>query len=175
MDSHVGKFFDSVGSIFRGGDTLPWCDRDIIAGCENEVAEAANEEQKNESLMRLSWALVHSRQPEDVNRGIGMLQASLDRSTSPLQTREKLYLLAVGHYRTGDYTRSRQLLERCLEIQPDWRQALTLQRLVEDKTRRDGMIGMAIITGAFGLVGLVAGGIIAAASSSSSSSSSRKK
>jgi fission 1 protein len=35
------------------------------------------------------------------------------------------------------------------------------------------MIGMAIITGAFGLVGLVAGGIIAAASSSSSSS--RKK
>ena len=36
----------------------------------------------------------------------------------------------------------------------------------------DGMIGMAIITGAFGLVGLVAGGIIAAASSSSSS---RKK
>ena len=32
----------------------------------------------------------------------------------------------------------------------------------------DGMIGMAIITGAFGLVGLVAGGIIAAASSSSS-------
>lgn len=32
----------------------------------------------------------------------------------------------------------------------------------------DGMIGMAIITGAFGLVGLVAGGVIAAASSSSS-------
>jgi hypothetical protein len=31
----------------------------------------------------------------------------------------------------------------------------------------DGMIGMAIITGAFGVVGLVAGGIIAAASSSS--------
>ncbi|CAN6312721.1 unnamed protein product [Urochloa humidicola] len=89
MDTHVGKFVDSVGSIFRGGDVLPWCDRDIIA------------------------------------------------------------------------------------LQPDWRQALTLQRLVEEKTRRDGMIGMAIITGAFGLVGLVAGGIIAAASSSSSSS--RKK
>ncbi|XP_062215569.1 mitochondrial fission 1 protein A-like [Phragmites australis] len=166
MDAHVGRFVDSVGSIFRGGDTLPWCDRDIIAGCEREVAESANEEQKNESLMRLSWALVHSRQPEDVNRGIGMLQASLDKSSSPLQTREKLYLLAVGHYRTGDYTRSRQLLERCLEIQPDWRQALTLQRLVEDKTKRDGMIGMAIITGAFGVVGLAVGGIIAAASSS---------
>ncbi|KAL6648133.1 hypothetical protein ACP70R_012357 [Stipagrostis hirtigluma subsp. patula] len=166
MDAHVGRFMDSVGSIFRGSDTLPWCDRDIIAGCEREVAEAANEEQRNDSLMRLSWALVHSRLPEDVNRGIGMLEASLDRSSTHLETREKLYLLAVGHYRNGDYTRSRQLSERCLEIQPDWRQALTLQRLIEEKTKRDGMIGMAIITGAFGVVGLVAGGIIAAASSS---------
>jgi len=46
-------------------------------GFESEVAEAKNEEQKNESLMRLSWALVHSRQPEDVNRGIGMLEGDI--------------------------------------------------------------------------------------------------
>ena len=30
----------------------------------------------------------------------------------------------------------------------------------------DGMIGMAIVTGAFGVVGLVVGGVIAAASAS---------
>jgi hypothetical protein len=137
--------------------------------------------------MRLSWALVHSRQTEDVNRGIGMIEgrinflfawlkmilvatyhltftlffstmcwptyflaqsfdqliedlllanyhltftlffstmfwstycsaASLDKSTSPLQTREKLYLLAVGHFRNGNYVRSRQLADRCLEV-----------------------------------------------------------
>jgi hypothetical protein len=29
------------------------------------------------ALMRLSWALVHSRQPEDVNRGIGMLEGDI--------------------------------------------------------------------------------------------------
>lgn len=46
----------------------------VYQGCEREVAEAGNEEQKNDSLMRLSWALVHSRQSEDVNRGIGMLE-----------------------------------------------------------------------------------------------------
>jgi hypothetical protein len=45
-------------------------------GFEDEIAEAATEEQKTDSLMRLSWALVHSRQPEDVNRGIGMLQGN---------------------------------------------------------------------------------------------------
>ncbi|RRT86167.1 hypothetical protein BHE74_00002287 [Ensete ventricosum] len=93
-----------------------------LQGCEREVAESGNAESENESLMRLSWALVHSRHPEDVNRGIGMLEglpgfaASLDNSASPLQSREKLYLLAVGYYRNGDYPRSRQLLERCLEV-----------------------------------------------------------
>jgi Fis1 N-terminal tetratricopeptide repeat len=27
--------------------------------------------------MRLAWALVHARQPDDVNRGIGMLEGKL--------------------------------------------------------------------------------------------------
>lgn len=30
MDAKIGKFFDSVGSFFGGGDQIPWCDRDII-------------------------------------------------------------------------------------------------------------------------------------------------
>uniref|UniRef100_A0ACD5TH18 Uncharacterized protein n=1 Tax=Avena sativa TaxID=4498 RepID=A0ACD5TH18_AVESA len=159
MEAKMSKFFDSVGNFFTGGDNIPWCDRDIIAGCEREVAEAATEEQKNDSMMRLSWALVHSRQPDDVNRGIGMIEASLDKSTSPLQTREKLYLLAVGHFRNGNYVRSRQLADRCLEIQPDWRQASSLKKAIEDKIAKDGVIGIGIATTA---VGLIVGGIAAA-------------
>jgi hypothetical protein len=46
-------------------------------GCEREVAEAGDAgERKSESIMRLSWALVHSRQPEDVQRGIAMLEGT---------------------------------------------------------------------------------------------------
>ncbi|PKA52439.1 hypothetical protein AXF42_Ash020400 [Apostasia shenzhenica] len=183
MDANISRFFESVGSFFGGGDNIPWCDRDIIAGFEKEVAEAENAENKNEILMRLSWALVHSRQPEDVNRGIAMLEASLEGSSSPLQMREKLYLLAVGHYRNGDYARSRQLLGQCLEllsalilqsvlrkaaltrvwlgleISPDWRQALNLKKVVEDRIARDGVIGIGIAATA---LGLVIGGIAAA-------------
>lgn len=129
-----------------------------LQGCEREVAESGNAESKNESLMRLSWALVHSRHPEDVNRGIAMLEASLDNSASPLQSREKLYLLAVGYYRNGDYPRSRQLLDRCLEIAPDWRQAQTLRKVVEDRIAKDGVIGIGIAATA---VGLLVGGIAA--------------
>lgn len=49
----------------------------LYQGCEREVAEASDGgsiERKNESIMRLSWALVHSRQPEDVKRGVAMLE-----------------------------------------------------------------------------------------------------
>ncbi|XVE61021.1 hypothetical protein DITRI_Ditri06bG0006800 [Diplodiscus trichospermus] len=141
MEAKIGKFFESVGSFFGVGDQIPWCDRDIIAGCEREVADASkgdSEQLKSESIMRLSWALVHSRQAEDVQRGIAMLEASLANSSSPLQQREKLYLLAVGYYRTAEYSRSRQLVEQCLEIAPDWRQALALKKVVEERIAKGG-------------------------------------
>ncbi|KAF9604732.1 hypothetical protein IFM89_009528 [Coptis chinensis] len=106
--------------------------------------------------MRLSWALVHSKQPEDVQRGLAMLEDSLVNPGSPLQKREKLYLMAVRNFRSGDYLRSRQLLEQSLESTPDWRQALTLKKTVEDKIAKDGVIGIGIAAG------LVVGGIAAA-------------
>ncbi|XP_066367090.1 mitochondrial fission 1 protein A-like [Miscanthus floridulus] len=160
MEAKMERFFESVGNFFSGGDHIPWCDRDLIAGIERELADAANDEQRNSSLMRLSWALVHSKQTDDVNRGISMLQASLDNSGSPLETKEKMYLLAVGLYRIGDYSKSRQLADRCLEIQPDWRQAMSLKKAIEDKIAKDGVIGIGIATAA---VGLLVGGIAALA------------
>ncbi|XP_004972350.1 mitochondrial fission 1 protein A-like [Setaria italica] len=87
------------------------------SGCEREVAEAATEEHKKEGIMRLSWALVHSRNQHDVLRGIADTTSTMHgATTSPWQAREKLYLLAVGHYRNGDYIRSRQFPDHCLEL-----------------------------------------------------------
>ncbi|KAL4571714.1 hypothetical protein LXL04_018479 [Taraxacum kok-saghyz] len=155
----MNHFIESVSSFFSGGDQLPWCSRDIIAGCEKVVAEAGDNASDSEAIMRLSWALVHSRQHDDVQRGIAMLEASIGHTNSPLLKREKLYLLAVGYYRNGDFSRSRQLLEECLEIAPDWRQALTLKKAIEDRITKDGVIGIGITATA---VGLIAGGIAAA-------------
>ncbi|GAB2287071.1 Mitochondrial fission 1 protein A [Dionaea muscipula] len=156
MEAKMGKFFESVGNFFTGGDQIPWCDRDIVAGCEREVAEAnkgSSDELKSECLMRLSWALVHSRQPGDVQRGIAMLDASLSNTGNPLQMRERLYLLAVGYYRSGDYTKSRQLVERCLQIVPDWRQALTLKKAIEDRiTKGDVSFSLVFISLLFRVV-----------------------
>ncbi|PHT71456.1 Mitochondrial fission 1 protein B [Capsicum annuum] len=161
MEAKINQFFGPIVTFINGGDQLPWCSPDIVVGCEKEVADAttgASDEGKNESIMRLSWALVHSKQPQDVQRGIAMLQASLANSSSPLQQREKLYLLAVGFYRSGEYSRSRELTDQCLEIAPDWRQALSLKKAIEDRITKDGVIGIGItlIT-----IGLIAGGIVA--------------
>lgn len=46
-------------------------------GCEKELAEAQKGEDegfKKECIMRLSWALVHSKIPFDIQRGIAMLE-----------------------------------------------------------------------------------------------------
>ncbi|KAF2617672.1 hypothetical protein F2Q68_00041671 [Brassica cretica] len=127
-----------------------------------EATNSGNEGLKKECLMRLSWALVHSHQQDDVQRGIDMLEASLANSAPPLEDREKLYLLAVGYYRSGDCSKSRQLIDRCIEMQPDWRQALVLKKCIEDKITKDGVIGIGITASAVGAVGLIAGGIVAA-------------
>ncbi|CAL5423124.1 unnamed protein product [Camellia sinensis] len=169
MKRSIRNLCDSVTGFFSSGDHMPWCDPNTIAlfGCEREVAEAANgvsDELKSERIMRFSWALVHSKQPEDVQRGIAMLEDpcqklnnssladSLANSGSPLQKWEKLYLLAVGYYRSGEYRRSRQLAEQCLEIAPDLMQALILKKTVDDQITKDGVIGIGITATVVGLV-----------------------
>lgn len=42
--------------------------------------------------------------------------ASVVNDTSAMKLREKLYLLAVGYYRSGDYSKSRDCIEQCLEV-----------------------------------------------------------
>ncbi|KAH9608192.1 hypothetical protein KSS87_015777, partial [Heliosperma pusillum] len=85
---------------------------------------------------------------------------SLAKTTSSsVQRREMIYLLAVGYFRSNDFARSRLLVEQCLEIAPDWQQALTLKKNVEDRIAKDGIIGIGITATA---LGLLVGGIAAA-------------
>ncbi|CAL5417001.1 unnamed protein product [Camellia sinensis] len=176
--SYVTSFPGKAAGVRIAGQGAPIEATPAKKGCEREVSEAANgvsDELKSERIIRLSWALVHSKQPEDMQHGIAMLEAqlckrpcqklnnsslaaSLANSGSPLQKREKLYLLAVGYYRSGEYRRSRQLAEQCLEIAPDWMQALTLKKTLDDQITKDGLIGIGITAT---VVGLVAGGIAA--------------
>lgn len=53
-----------------------------LQGCEREVADAekgSSDKLRSECIMRLSWALVHSKRPEDVQRGIAMLEGYIEK------------------------------------------------------------------------------------------------
>nr|GMC81955.1 mitochondrial fission 1 protein A-like [Ipomoea batatas] len=187
MEAKITQLFDSVVTSFfnSAGDELPWSSADSIRACEREVADAikdwCDDKVRSESIMRLSWALVHSIKPPDVQRGIAMLEvcmceenlniysssdlpgwhaynaASLAKKNSPPQKREMCYLLAVGYYRSGDYSRCRHLLDQSLQIAPDWSQALSLKKAVEDQITKDGVIGIGITATAVGLLaGIIA-------------------
>lgn len=47
---------------------------------------------------------------------LSVSNGSMVNPESTQKKREALYLLGVGHYRSGDYSRSRQFVEKCLEV-----------------------------------------------------------
>ena len=50
--------------------------------------------------------------------------------------RECLYYLALGHYRLGEYSASRQFNQLLLDSEPDNMQALSLHQLIADRVQR---------------------------------------
>ncbi|KAG2244800.1 hypothetical protein Bca52824_093366 [Brassica carinata] len=165
MDATIGKVIDSVSGFFSGAasgsaDEFPLCDTDIISGCEKELAEAQkgqDEGLKKECIMRLSWALVHSKTPADIQRGISMLEASVVSDTSPMNLREAIsrcsWLLSKrrlfkkpGMYRT---------------VFGEWGQAQTLKTAIEDRiVKADGVIGVGIAVTAVGVVAGIAAALL---------------
>ncbi|CAL5416121.1 unnamed protein product [Camellia sinensis] len=139
-------------------------------GCEREVSEAANgvsDELKGERIIRLSWALVHSKQPEDMQHGIAMLEdpcqklnnsslaASLANSGSHCKRGKSFIFLLLGITEVVNIEGAGSLQNN---IAPDWMQALTLKKTLDDQITKDGLIGIGITAT---VVGLVAGGIAA--------------
>nr|GFA57226.1 mitochondrial fission 1 protein A [Tanacetum cinerariifolium] len=63
----------------------------------------------------LIWALVHSRDSDDVRRGMGMLHGSLASTSDFREKKKELYLLVVGYLRCKCFTKSADIVDKCLE------------------------------------------------------------
>ena len=66
------------------------------------------------SARRLAWALVHSRRPGEVQRGIGLAEALTD--SEGLEQRDLLYLVAVGRWRQRKYIEARRTLRGLMQV-----------------------------------------------------------
>ncbi|XP_026417726.1 mitochondrial fission 1 protein A-like isoform X2 [Papaver somniferum] len=144
------KKFGSVLWFLIGGPHQYYLD--MILDCERDIAEAgddAPDEVKNENIIKLSWALVHTRQPEDVQRGIALLDASLETGglreltrsrPSQLQIRDMLYIRSLGHYINRDFMKSMNDVCQCLDAPGFW-QGWYLRRTLLNRTETDGLLG----------------------------------
>ena len=75
---------------------------------------------------------------------------------APERRRECLYYLALGNYKLGNYGEARRYNDLLLDHEPGNMQAMSLRSLVDDKVAKEGLMGVAIVSGvaiAAGVVG----------------------
>ncbi|KAL7079328.1 hypothetical protein ACQ4LE_001145 [Meloidogyne hapla] len=104
-------------------------------------------------------ALIKSSK-EDVRTGIYILESLLKRPDSDMPKRDYVYYLAIAHTRIKEYDRALEYINLLLSAESDNHQALDLKELIEQRMKRDGLVGLALT---FGFGGAAILGVAAAA------------
>ncbi|KAI1828128.1 mitochondria fission 1 protein [Xylaria intraflava] len=102
-----------------------------------------------------AWGLVKSNARNDQHTGVRLLSEIF--RVAPERRRECLYYLALGNYKLGNYGEARRYNDLLLEKEPANLQAADLRRLIDDKVTREGLMGVAIISGVAIAAGVVGG------------------
>lgn len=126
------------GYVFRPGSALP----------------RHSQERPSYTRPRVQ-GLVKSNTRSDQQLGV-MLLSEIFR-TSPERRRECLYYLALGNYKLGNYGEARRYNDLLLEKEPANLQATNLRSLIDDKVAKEGLVGVAIVSGVAVVAGIVGG------------------
>ncbi|PWI70601.1 mitochondria fission 1 protein [Purpureocillium lilacinum] len=95
--------------------------------------------------------LVKSNSRHDQQLGVRLLSDIF--RLSPERRRECLYYLALGNYKLGNYGEARRYNDLLLDREPANLQASDLRQLIDAKVAKEGLMGVAILSG----VGIAAG------------------
>lgn len=88
---------------------------------------------------------------------LGVMLLSEIFRTSPERRRECLYYLALGNYKLGNYGEARRYNDLLLENEPANLQASNLRTLIDDKVAKEGLVGVAIVSGVAVAAGVIGG------------------
>jgi len=102
-----------------------------------------------------AWGLIKSNARNDQQNGVRLLSEIF--RTSPERRRECLYYLALGNYKLGNYSEARRYNDLLLEKEPANLQAGSLRSLIDDKVAKEGLMGVAILSGVAIAAGVVGG------------------
>ncbi|KAI8867294.1 mitochondria fission 1 protein [Ramicandelaber brevisporus] len=111
-----------------------------------------------QSTFNYAWGLVKSNRSSDQRLGLNMMRKIHDNH--PDRARECLYYIALGHYKLGEYTESKELADRMLESEPSNSQAKSLRELVEARVAKEGLLGMAIVGATVAAAAIVVSAIV---------------
>ena len=98
-----------------------------------------------QSRFNYAWGLIKSDVVHDQRLGVKILTDVY--KDSPQRRRECLYYLAIGTFKLGDYADARRYVESLIAHEPENHQALALQQMINDKIAKDGLIGIALVSG----------------------------
>ncbi|KAA0723080.1 Mitochondrial fission 1 protein FIS1 -like protein [Triplophysa tibetana] len=105
-----------------------------------------------------AWCLIRSKYSNDIIKGIQLLE-ELVYSSKKDDQRDFLFYLAVANYRLKEYERAVKYIRTLLKNEPDNKQALELEKIINRALKKDGLVGMAIVggigLGVAGLAGLI--------------------
>ncbi|XP_044743026.1 mitochondrial fission 1 protein [Chrysoperla carnea] len=103
-----------------------------------------------------AWCLVRSKYPADIKKGIILLEELFKNHTEG--KRDYLYFLAVGNARIKEYSVALQYVRGFLHIEPGNQQVLALETHIKKRMEKEGLVGIAVVSGIVlavgGLVGL---------------------
>ncbi|KAJ3101994.1 mitochondrial membrane protein [Phlyctochytrium planicorne] len=127
------------------------------------LAEAYNNEKlqgpvRAQTKFDYAWALVRSSQKVHQEEGVKLLHEIYKEN--PARRRECLYYLSLGNYKLGNYRDGRKYNETLLQMEPRNPQALQLRKLIDEKVRSEGLVGMAIVGAAVATVGVLIAGLV---------------
>jgi mitochondrial fission 1 protein len=99
--------------------------------------------------------LIKSNLRADQQTGVRLLSEIF--RTSPERRRECLYYLALGNYKLGNYAEARRYNDILLDNEPENMQATSLRSLIDDRVAKEGLMGVAILSGVAIAAGIVGG------------------
>ncbi|RVE60460.1 hypothetical protein OJAV_G00181290 [Oryzias javanicus] len=111
-----------------------------------------------ETKFEYAWCLIRSKYTRDIQKGITLLEELVHKSPKD-DSRDFLFYLAVANYRLKEYERALRYIRTLLKNEPENKQALEMEKLIDKALKKDGLVGMAIVGGiglsVVGLAGLI--------------------
>ncbi|KFY37471.1 hypothetical protein V494_04724 [Pseudogymnoascus sp. VKM F-4513 (FW-928)] len=92
-----------------------------------------------------AWGLIKSNQRSEQQTGVRLLSDIFRDSAE--RRRECLYYIALGNYKLGNYAEARRHNDLLLDKEPTNMQAGSLRALIDDKVAKEGLMGVAILSG----------------------------